>query len=404
MSNTYTHAAIVPLIGGQLIGQQQAFGSLPEYILSYSVFKNNDSQILNYYDNKVPYHLLDEKPTYKAKNVDVVMATCPCAGLSTLGMKSSSDNPMNDWMIQSADYVLKTVKPKVFWGENAPALAGKNGKPIVAKLRAIAEREGYTMSLYKTKSLLHGLSQVRKRSFYFFWKGKEIPLLPYVNRPYEKIEDTIRKSVVSDDDPMNILANSKTPSEDPVYRYILEELHGGISHKQFIEQLPSHTNTLSYVEAFFAQPPEVTYQNLKEWMSKNNYLNEEGKCERRAAKLASGGNIMRNTTGFAKDYIGAFVGHHPTCLTHPDHDRYLTIRECLDIMKMPKDFELLGGRKNLNHICQNVPVSTAKDMALGIRTALDGKLETVTANFLVQNNHNQTRDMELEVSTLEAFI
>ena len=61
-------------------------------------------------------------------------------------------------------------------------------------------------------------------------------------------------------------------------------------------------------------------------------------------------NIMRKTTEIAKDYIGAFVGHMPGCVTHPDEDRYLTIRECLHIMGMPSDFQLQGGKKNLNMI------------------------------------------------------
>jgi len=32
-------------------------------------------------------------------------------------------------------------------------------------------------------------------------------------------------------------------------------------------------------------------------------------------------------------------------------------------MKLPGDFMLQGGLKNLNMICQNVPVTTAQDMA-----------------------------------------
>ena len=60
MQNNYTYASIIPLIGGETIAMQNAFGKKPEYILSYSGFKANDSQLLNYYDNTVPYYLLDE--------------------------------------------------------------------------------------------------------------------------------------------------------------------------------------------------------------------------------------------------------------------------------------------------------------------------------------------------------
>ena len=106
-------------------------------------------------------------------------------------------------------------------------------------------------------------------------------------------------------------------------------------------------------------------------------------------KLASGGNIMRKNTEIPKDYIGAFVGHMPTSLTHPDEDSYLTIRECLTVMKMPEDFQLQGGLSNLNHICQNVPVSTARDMATNLREYFDGKLDTIKTDFLIQDNKTQ---------------
>ena len=53
------HAFIVPLIGGQALGQAAAFGSRPDYLLSYTPFTSNDSHLVNHY-NDVPYILLDE--------------------------------------------------------------------------------------------------------------------------------------------------------------------------------------------------------------------------------------------------------------------------------------------------------------------------------------------------------
>lgn len=58
-------------------------------------------------------------------------------------------------------------------------------------------------------------------------------------------------------------------------------------------------------------------------------------------------------------------------------------------MKMPDDFVLQGGLKNINHICQNVPVTTAMDMATQIKKFLDGHLDTVEVDFLIQNNVKQ---------------
>ena len=60
MQNNYTYASIIPLIGGETIAMQNAFGKRPDYMLSYKAFGANDSQLLNYYKNEVPYHVLDE--------------------------------------------------------------------------------------------------------------------------------------------------------------------------------------------------------------------------------------------------------------------------------------------------------------------------------------------------------
>jgi site-specific DNA-cytosine methylase len=109
-----------------------------------------------------------------------------------------------------------------------------------------------------------------------------------------------------------------------------------------------------------------------------------------AIKLASGGNIMRRELYIPKDYIGAFVGHVPTAMIHPKKDRYLTYRECLNIMGLPQDFNLIDPKKNLNHVCQNVPVSTAKDMADCVKDYLDGNItKWVEQDFMIQDNHKQ---------------
>ena len=396
---SYNYASIVPLIGGETIAMENVFEKRPTYIMSYDAFQANDSQLLEHYNHEVPYQTLDNF-TGKLREVDVVNAVCPCAGLSSLSPSSSTDNKANDWMIESAKHVLGVTKPKVFWGENAPRLASKMGAPIVEKLRSIAQLNGYTMSLYKTKSKLHGLSQTRDRSFYFFWKGDRIPHLSFYDRPYEKIEDTIRNAYVSKDDPMNALTNDRKPTDNPFYQFVLNELEGGITHKQFFEKIERTINPLDYLER-----AGVKYDRVSKWMSEKGYKKESIRCLEIHKKLEAGGNIMRKTTEIPKDYIGAFVGHMPSWLTHPDEDRYLTIRECLEIMKMPKDFILQGGRKNLNMICQNVPVTTATDMAQNIKDWLDNKLDSRESDFAIFDNKTKSfKYEEKDPASLEQYM
>jgi len=397
----HTYASIVPLIGGETIAMQNVFQKKPEYILSYADFTPNDTHLVEYYKGEVPYYLLDNGRTHSLPSVDVVNTVCPCAGLSSLNTSASSNAAANDWMSTSANYVLGTVKPRVFWGENAPRLASKMGEPIVESLREIGRKYGYTFSLYKTKSILHGLSQVRDRSFYFFWKGNKVPKLEYYNRKHKRIEDTIRSAKNHPDDPMSVLTNDKIPSHNAFYQYVLKEMCGGITHNEFQNSLTKTVNPMDYIENH-----NIKYNEVSSWLSSNGYVKESEKAMTMYKKLLAGNNIMRRLVTVPKDFIGAFVGHLPFELTHPDLDRYLTIRECLTIMGLPDDFMLQGGKKNLNHICQNVPVTTATDMADNVLKFISGFLDNqlVDTNFLIQNNKSQENFYEKSPLQLDQFM
>lgn len=394
-----SHASIVPLIGGETIGATRAYGQKPDYFLSYSAFADNDSHIRNYMPD-VPFYLLDEGQKAPHK-VDVVHTVCPCAGLSQLSHGFGDHNENNKWMGLTANYVLGEMRPKVFWGENAPGFAGKIGDTVRNELKKIGKDNGYTMSVYRTKTLLHGGPQIRERSFYFFWQGDKTPLMNYYNRPHTPIEEVL-KGVKSNSQMEPI--NKKTPSKDDIYyKFILEEIHGGIDHKEFAEivepQKVRNADVFSYIERM-----GYDYQQVGAWMEKHGYEKEVEKCKYRYAKLKAGGNIMRRGTIVPKDNIGAFVGHYPTMLTHPVEDRYITYREAMTIMGLPSDFELLNPKKSANHICQNVPVQTATDMAEETKKYLNNELVLVDTDYVLQYNHTQKAEYTEKANTLEEFI
>ena len=108
------YASIVPLIGGETIAMEKVFKKRPEYIISYEDFQANDTHLVEYYKREVPYYLLGNDRSYDLPSVDVINTVCPCAGLSSLNTSASSDAAANDWMLTSANYVLGTLKPKVF--------------------------------------------------------------------------------------------------------------------------------------------------------------------------------------------------------------------------------------------------------------------------------------------------
>ena len=55
-------------------------------------------------------------------------------------------------------------------------------------------------------------------------------------------------------------------------------------------------------------------------------------------------------------------------------------------------------------ICQNVPVTTAMDMASNVKDFLHGKSEMIEAEFLIQDNKERTYHIEKAPNTLEAFL
>jgi site-specific DNA-cytosine methylase len=253
------------------LGAEKSFGERPSYLMSYKPFYSNDRHILNHYDNEVPYHVLDDGQTPNNK-VEVISSVCPCAGLSQLSHGFGDHNENNKWMVTTTKYVLEDLKPSVLYGENAPGFAGKIGQTVREQLRAIAAEAGYTMSVYRTKSLFHGIPQIRERSFYFFWRGDKTPIFNYYRRDRLSIEDTIRSA---SGNTQREVINKKTPSkDDPYYRYILEVIHNGVSHKEFcsmIEPMKARCNdVLSYIELL-----GHSYTTVGEWMGKNGYDKEK---------------------------------------------------------------------------------------------------------------------------------
>ncbi len=380
--------SLIPLIGGLSIAMEDVFGCPPMAVISAPEFKDNDSHLLEYYSNRflnIPYLGMEWAPS----NVDIVGAIPPCAGLSSLSKDYGSFNPHNDWLIKATDYTLSDIKPKVFWGENSPHLAGNVGAPVRSKLKSIAEKNGYSSFYYRTSSHMHGLAQVRERTFFFFFKGKEIPVFKNFNMAPGNISDLLMQEPEWCD-PMNQPINKNIPSEHPSYQYVLEEMHSGVSHEKFSRELnwtpPSvrDADIYSYIES--------NHPNLKDivfWMKSKGYDEEAKKWEYRIDKLNSGKNLMYRGPVIPADLIGAFVGHYPKMLTHPIEDRFITYREALNIMGMPNDFMLLKPSQSYNHICQNVPVQTAKHMAQEIVAFLDNKRVTLPIDFAIQHNSKE---------------
>jgi site-specific DNA-cytosine methylase len=108
------------------------------------------------------------------------------------------------------------------------------------------------------------------------------------------------------------------------------------------------------------------------------------------AKVEAGGGYWDDSIHVFADTINAIAGRILTGTIHPTENRWFTTSELLHLMGMPEDFELVGGRKNLNMIAQNVPTVTAGDMAEQAAKFCTLGLKSSGSSFNRQDNTKQT--------------
>ena len=133
-------------------------------------------------------------------------------------------------MLKSASFILSTVRPKVLWGENAPALY-QGASILVDKLVTIGKDHGYSFSMVKTDSLLHGLPQRRVRTFYFFWKSVTVPMLAWKSTPAPRLIDYLAQ-IPLEATLQDVYVHEGVASHRyRPYQFVLER--EGLTHKQF---------------------------------------------------------------------------------------------------------------------------------------------------------------------------
>ena len=133
-------------------------------------------------------------------------------------------------MLKSAEFLLSTVRPKVLWGENAPALY-QGASILVEKLVTIGKDHGYTFSMVKTDSMLHGLPQQRIRTFYFFWKSPTVPMLAWKSTPAPKLIDYLAQ-IPAEASLQDVFVNDGVASQRyRPYQFVLER--EGLTHREF---------------------------------------------------------------------------------------------------------------------------------------------------------------------------
>ena len=388
---------IIPLIGGSAIGCKEATGNLPDFHLSYSQFADNEKHIKKYWPSVPMYYLDKEQNRPSFRNVDFINSVCPCAGLSMLntassgGKKRGADAAANMWMYESSVYVLREVRPKVLWGENAPGLFTVMGQGVVEKLRRIGEHFGYSFSVMKTSTDLHGVPQRRVRTFYFFWKSPTVPKMNYYKRDRKNLMEYLRE--IPEKASMQDLygAEGKASERSRFYQFVLEK--EGMSHAEFVKKTGKGTVT-TYLEEKGLIDECISWLNEKYpgesfWNKTGNNRTHVEYLEHVKRKREKGLGYWDDSPRFVGDTFAAVMKKTLMSAVHPEQDRFLNAREFAHLMGLPHDFEI-DGEKSLNHIAQNVPTCTARDMAEQVLKFIRGELQMTEFSFLKQDNTTQT--------------
>lgn len=387
-------------------------GTDPKALITFSGFADNEKSLRSYLPD-VPYEVLDKGGNMDAgKDADFITALCPCAGLSTLG---TGDDVMRDkanhWMFETAKHVLGHLKPKVFWGENAPAMYSETSARAIKvrdKLLAIAQEHGYTATFYFTSTAMHGVPQRRHRTFYFFWREKNrVPVLSYWKRPHKSWKDYLAE----------IPANASQHSSD------FDRAHKTLRITRFA-QWANHLHGDSFPDAIRDRMREMKRESMltvqdyvlldkknpnhahemMAWFAGNDDARSVQYMQRIIDKRAEDKGVWDDSPAiFLPDGIfNALIGRTMDA-AHPTEHRSLTLRESMHMMALPHDFQLVT--KSPNQICQNVPICTASDMQRDVCAYLDGKLPFLDgASVAFQDNFRERVDANRTVGSSKLLV
>lgn len=391
-----THATIIPLIGGMTLGVERAFGVKPKYLASFPDFRKNDAHAkLNF---NVPFLDLDT-PYWleyigKAENaVDVVSTVCPCAGLSITSSHSANHGAKsthNKWMYKTAEITLGRIKPKVMFGENAPALFGIKGEPVAHRLAEIGRKHGYSFSMVFTDTKLHGIPQKRPRTFYFFWKSARAPKFIPMARSEVSFTEFIRNVEYPKNPTVELIEFSKCPlKEDIFYQYAYDRWGDAWRAEVEGRTILDQVRRLGQLKAMF------------HWANANAVNHPQYHEIQRMQDLTKADRGLWDESPKVIDKTApAIMFKNTKRLVHPYEDRFLNVRELTALMGLPPSFQFYYDEKSeddralanaMHHLSQNVPVTTAADMATYIKRVINREIALSDSPFYMFDNTRKMR-------------
>ena len=392
-------APIIPLIGGFPLGAEEALGKPPEFIASYTGFWKNDEHYVNYQNETlgrdIRYLNLDEDREFSQK-INIIVGTPPCAALSQLNSSQSEDAKgagcaKNEWMYQIVYDGVNRFDADAIIIENAPALFTSKGEPVANRLEEIAKEFGRSISFYKTSTHYHGIPQSRDRTFAIIWKLEYAPILDWYRRESKNFGDYLLE--VSNDSIQNDIIMNPNVQTEPYYQFV--------QYKTGLSDVRQEILSVGVRTAHLWVMAKGLLKECVEWFESQGMDKAVKNAQHAEYKYSLGKSIWDSSTHVTGDISHAWVGRNMNHTIHPIEDRSCTIRESLHMMGFPHNFVLVEGLKRYNHIPQNVPTCTARDIVEEAAQALLGKRELSLSKLVKQNNH--TKKIELKEESINTL-
>jgi site-specific DNA-cytosine methylase len=377
-----TWAPIIPLIGGQMLGAEKAFGKPPKAIYSYADFGANDSHYVNYQQNvkgrDIQYIMIPESSSH---HINVISGTPPCAALSQLNTGQTAEAKgagcaKNEWMYEVFKEGIDRFSAKAVVVENAPALFTNKGREVANNLFDICHERGYSLTLYKTSTKYHGIPQACDRTFAIGWHSETAPIMNWYKRPRKSFQEYL--SEIEDDFLQQDLVINKKLDDEPYYEFIKSKTN---ENPRDVIIRSGNITAFNYINK------AGLLSEANAWMHSVGHERGIKVSDHAIKKFAEGKGIWDSSTHVFNECMNAVIGRNLADTIHPKFDRSLTIREALHMMGFPHDFELVGGLAKMNHIAQNVPVPTSRDIHTEIAKFIRGELPLSDTNYLRQDNH-----------------
>lgn len=375
-------------------------------VYSYPPFKNNEQHIrynygdidVNYLDETIeglidtssnldPWFKLVEENKIKPSNI--LTGVPPCSGLSLLNSNTKKgdhargpDAAQNNWLLSAIKFYLATDSD-VLVVENAPGLSTAKGLPLVSKIKRIIDDNNMNrkIQLIKTTTMNHGIPQERDRTFLIIHKQPKF--IRFKNKPHDDIllEDYLRNFKALDNDPCNINLNVCKKTDEWIRFF--DQYPEFIENWKKIPDQKKSTSSWKVVLKTVSENPKMLegYPNLKK---EHDHI---------LRKHLMDMGYWDGSPTFAKGKVNAVISKNRLCTLDMlnDYKGFLTLRQFMHLMGIPKTFNLVEPLNLWKHISQNVPVNTAADSILWAMECLDvdNCMDTEYFDYTIHDNHHK---------------